>query len=269
MIEVIFFLDQSLINKQGPRYSPTCLYSLNQLKSKNIRLIALTREELQGIEGYFDEIYYLDSLEEMEKKIRDYLEKKDIDSKSSLVIRKSADDFVYRSLVEAKLIPQVELLDAIDKDERLLGFYLARATQFPEATFHLVVEIIVEHTDGSILLMRRSPDKRKAPGLWEASASGSVVAGEKSLDGAKRELREETGIDRGNFSFLGRYIYQDLGAIFHNYHCLTDFDKTKITLQEGETVDFRWIKKEELADFLNSPQAIAWQAQRYKELNLI
>lgn len=269
MIEIIFFLDRSLINNEKPRFSPTCLYSLNQLKNSDIRLIALTREKLQGIEDYFHEIHYLKTPREMEEIIKNYLENHSINPENSLVFREGANDHIYRKLVEARLIPEAELIDAIDRDEKKLGFFLARTAPIPDNTFHLVVEILVEHSDGSILLMRRSLNKKKAPGLWEASASGSVLAGEKSLDGARRELREETGINCGSFSFLGRYVYEDLGAIFHNYHCKTDFDKTKITLQEGETVDYKWIEKQGLKSFLNSPLAIVWQSQRYKELGIV
>ena len=45
-----------------------------------------------------------------------------------------------------------------------------------------------------ILLLRRVPG-RVLPGLWQG-VSGSVEVGERVVDGALRELREETGFER-------------------------------------------------------------------------
>jgi len=44
------------------------------------------------------------------------------------------------------------------------------------------------------LLLRRSEGERVYPGIWQY-VTGSVNQGEKSVDGALRELREETGLE--------------------------------------------------------------------------
>jgi mutator protein MutT len=58
--------------------------------------------------------------------------------------------------------------------------------------FTVAVAFIIEK-DGSVLVLRRSPNKDHAPGEWE-TGSGRVEAGETPEDAVKREVREETGL---------------------------------------------------------------------------
>jgi dATP pyrophosphohydrolase len=48
------------------------------------------------------------------------------------------------------------------------------------------------------LLLRRAPDEPAYPGLWQV-VTGSIEPGEKAIDAALRELREETGVRPEHF----------------------------------------------------------------------
>lgn len=172
------------------------------------------------------------------------------------------EDGIYLGLLELGLIPRAELWEALKEDQSPAGFYLARGVDIPKGYYHLVVEVVVSHEDGDHLLVRRSREKNKLPGRWEASASGSALPGESSLEAAQREVREETGIDKGKFTFLRHWIYPELGVIFHDYHCLTPFEKNKLIMQEGETEEYRWVNKDDFLGFMDSKEAISWQKQR-------
>ena len=91
----------------------------------------------------------------------------------------------------------MELWDAYDRNiQKIDGMTLVRGEEssIPKGVYHMVVFILVRHTDGQYLLMRRSPGKA-FPLYWEATAGGSVLQGETAVQGAIRELREETGIE--------------------------------------------------------------------------
>ena len=49
----------------------------------------------------------------------------------------------------------MELWDAYDQEGRLTGGTLVRGGELPEGLYHLVVGILVEHVDGTYLLMLR------------------------------------------------------------------------------------------------------------------
>lgn len=108
--------------------------------------------------------------------------------------------------------------------------------------YHLVCEIIVKHTDGTYLLMQRDFEKHYG-GMWELTAGGSALTGETPLECAIRELREETGIVSSDMQEISRIIHDDHHSIYVEYLCITDCDKDTIILQDGETVDYKWVDK--------------------------
>ena len=44
---------------------------------------------------------------------------------------------------------------------------------------------------------------------------------------------------------LGTVIHRGHRTIYTEFLCETDWDKTAVTLQDGETVAFRWVTEEE------------------------
>lgn len=52
------------------------------------------------------------------------------------------------------------------------GQLLIRGEPIPEGLYHIVVEVLAVHQDGSVLLTRRDYNKGGYPGLWESSAGG-------------------------------------------------------------------------------------------------
>ena len=157
-----------------------------------------------------------------------------------------------------------EIWDGYYADGTPAGVDLVRGEPVPADLYHIVCEILVRHTDGDILLMRRALTKQIYPGAWEASAGGSALKGEDPLACAQRELREETGIGSGTFTFVDRWPFRD-GGLFHGWVCVTDWDKSAITLQEGETIDTRWISPEEFKTFVLTEDMLEVQRERWAD----
>ena len=145
----------------------------------------------------------------------------------------------------------MEIWDAYYEDGSLAGVDLVRGEPIPSGFFHFVVEVVARHIDGSYLLMQRDWKKTAYPGLFEASASGCVLKGEPPMGAAKRELKEETGITAPHLTPL--YTYRDQQhTFFYGYECLTDCEKSSITLQPGETISYRWLTKSEFLRAVDS-----------------
>ena len=155
----------------------------------------------------------------------------------------------------------MEIWDAYLPNGNLAGCDLVRGEPIPNGLYHLVSEILVRHADGEYLLMQRDPRKPNYGGFFEATAGGSALKGEDAYFCAKRELREETGIDASTLTNIGRFVSHD--TIYENFLCITDCEKDSVKLQEGETVSYKWISEAEFVDFVNSDSMIDVQFQRY------
>ncbi len=156
----------------------------------------------------------------------------------------------------------MEIWDAYDKNKRLTGQKLRRGEPIPEGLYHLVSEILVRHEEGDFLLMQRDPKKLNFGGCWEATAGGSALEGEDARTCAKRELWEECGIQSDVLREVAYYSSHNTHYV--SFFCITDCDKGSVTLQEGETVAYRWIREEEFIDFVNSGEMIPSQKERLR-----
>ncbi len=156
----------------------------------------------------------------------------------------------------------MEIWDLYLENGEPTGRQINRNEQIPKGFYHLVSEILVRHTDGDHLLTQRDPQKKSYGGRFEASAGGSVQAGEDALAGAKRELLEETGIEATSWEHLD--VHRAGNEICHSFLCVTDCDKSSVRLQEGETVSYRWLNEEDFANFVCSDEIIDFQKEHFK-----
>lgn len=144
-----------------------------------------------------------------------------------------------------------ELWDAYDNTfNKIKGMTLVRGESIPDGVYHLVCDIVVKHTDGSYLLMQRDFQKAYG-GMWELTAGGSALQGEDPLECASRELKEETGLMAANLEEIGRVVHDVRHSLYVEYLCVTDCHKDSIVLQEGETVDYKWVDRSTLLKMSN------------------
>lgn len=146
----------------------------------------------------------------------------------------------------------MEQWDAYDKHFNLIeGITLTRGERIDNGLYHLVCDIIVQHTDGEYLIMQRDARKHYG-GMWEATAGGSALIGESPLQCAVRELFEETGIRSDTLTEVGRVVDDKCHSAYVEYLCITDCDKSLVVLQEGETSDYRWVDRNTLLNMKNN-----------------
>lgn len=80
--------------------------------------------------------------------------------------------------------------------------------------------------------------------LWECTG-GSAVAGEDSLTGALRELREETGLvpKPDELTFVGTLIRKH--SIVDTYLYIHEPDLSEVVFQDGEVIDAKIVRIDE------------------------
>lgn len=159
----------------------------------------------------------------------------------------------------------MELWDLVDENRVPLGRTHVRGTAFAPGEYHVVVSILTVNDAGQLLLTLRHPAKKDYANLWENTA-GSVLAGEDSLSGAIRELREETGIcaaaeeltllrtQRGRTAFVDSYVVRKSPAI------------AELTMQEGETSAAKWVTLYELNQMLSNGEIAYPVARRMRQM---
>ena len=158
----------------------------------------------------------------------------------------------------------MELWDAYDARGRKTGGVLARGERIPAGLYHAVAEIAVRHTDGSILITQRDWSKPNYPGCWELGAGGSVLLGESWLAGARRELKEETGLTADPLVNIFWAVKPRNQGIYIGYAGMYSGPKDAVCLQEGETIGYRWLSPRELAEFMRSPEFVASHRTRWR-----
>jgi 16S rRNA (adenine1518-N6/adenine1519-N6)-dimethyltransferase len=97
-------------------------------------------------------------------------------------------------LTPAKAQDGGEMFCVVDEQDRVTG---AEPREYVHVNNlrHRAIHVFIFNQRGEIFLQRRSIWKDKNPGRWDSSTSGHVDAGESYEEAARRELREEIGIE--------------------------------------------------------------------------
>jgi 16S rRNA (adenine1518-N6/adenine1519-N6)-dimethyltransferase len=87
-----------------------------------------------------------------------------------------------------------EQFPVVDKNDRIRG-YASRAEVHGNNLRHRAVHILIFNRAGDLYLQQRSRGKDRHPLKWDSSAAGHMTAGEDYDETARRELKEELGVD--------------------------------------------------------------------------
>ena len=88
-----------------------------------------------------------------------------------------------------------EYFDILDENGNKTGRIKLRSEVHRDGDWHKAVHIWIINNDGDILLQRRCATKNSNPNMLDISSAGHLSAGDDSLEGALRELKEELNLD--------------------------------------------------------------------------
>ena len=141
--------------------------------------------------------------------------------------------------------------------------------------WHHAVHIWLLNSKNELLIQKRAAHLSRNPNKWNTTATGHVSAGEDDLTGAKREVREELGLDipENKFIHIGTvkkstdepgYKNREFNPI---YIIKKDIDLLDITLQLSEVSDVKYISIAELKKHIDNKNTdyVLYQAE-YKLL---
>jgi len=87
----------------------------------------------------------------------------------------------------------MEICDVVDKFGNRTGRIVERGTELSTDEFYPVVHVWIKDEDHNYLIQQRALHLKSAPGVW-CTTVGYVMSGEKSVEGAIREVNEELGL---------------------------------------------------------------------------
>lgn len=157
----------------------------------------------------------------------------------------------------------MEYWDTYFKDGSKSGLIVKKGEKLPPGHFHIIVETLVKHCDGTYLVMQRDYNKKEYPGLYEGSAGGSLISGETKVEGAIREVREETGLIINEVSPIYYFMSEEDGVISQGYIAIISGTKD-ITYLKGETINHKWLTLKELKAFILTAEYNKAHASRLK-----
>ena len=161
---------------------------------------------------------------------------------------------------------QDEEWDAYDISEHKLSMKVMRsmAKDLPDGVFHIVVNTYLVTSTGNILVTQRSKNKTY-PLKWEVSG-GSILAGESPQDGARREVKEETGIQLSVKDLEPLYSFAEPSkhVIYHSFIGSVK-GEPDVTLQAGETMDYMYLGFEEFLDLVESDRFVYSEQKRFRK----
>lgn len=88
-----------------------------------------------------------------------------------------------------------EYFDILDENGNKTGIIKLRSEVHRDGDWHKAVHIWIINDNGDILLQRRCATKDSNPNMLDISSAGHLVAGDDSLTGATRELKEELNLE--------------------------------------------------------------------------
>lgn len=115
---------------------------------------------------------------------------------------------------------------------------------------HLIVTVCVHRNDGTVLLTQRAASKTVFPLCWEFPG-GNALARESSHDAARRELREETGLDvpPSALTLVDRFVEQ---SALIDFYIASEPTNSVLVLQQSEVAAAEWVTPEEVMRRLNA-----------------
>ena len=151
-----------------------------------------------------------------------------------------------------------EMWDIYDINRKKTGRLAERDVyEFKEGEFHIVVQAIIMNSKNELLISKRAANKGFGL-MWEFNG-GSVLAGETSLEGIIREVKEELGIEftKKEAIFFKEILGYKIAPNFKDMWLFRkDIDIKDIAFPDRETIEAKWVSIDEFMKMFENKEIV-------------
>ncbi len=149
----------------------------------------------------------------------------------------------------------MEYFDIYDKNGNFTGKTVEHDYKLKEGEFRYLAHLCIYDEKDRMLIQKRDYDKIDWPGCWDISCGGGVNAGESTYQAAKRECKEELGLD---LDFEARPIFRAFFPKgFDDYYVLNvDSSKINVVCKADEVLGARWASLEEIVEMMKAGEFV-------------
>jgi isopentenyl-diphosphate delta-isomerase len=97
-----------------------------------------------------------------------------------------------------------EYFDLVDEHDTVIG-RRPGSECLEKGLLHRAILVFLTNSRGEVYVQKRAKDALFCPGYWSASVTGHVSSGETYLQAAKREIKEELGLNC-ELTELGKFV---------------------------------------------------------------
>ena len=156
----------------------------------------------------------------------------------------------------------IERLDIYDNEKKKTGKIIERkeGLRLGEEEYILAVQCWIINKKREILLTQRKFDKGYG-GMWEPTG-GLVISGENSIQGVKRELQEEIGlnISKEDLFLVKEKIEKDENCnTFRDVYIVKkDIRLNELQFNDGEVINAQYVTVEKLSHMIDQGESFEW-----------
>lgn len=156
-----------------------------------------------------------------------------------------------------------EYFDLLDENGNKTGKIKLRTEVHRDGDWHKAVHIWIINNKGDVLLQRRCATKDSNPNMLDISSAGHLSAGDDSLTGAIRELKEELNLDvsKEELQFIktlkrsSKYTSTFINNEFDDLYILrTDKTLNDMEFQEDEISEIFFVPYKQFKEMVNNKQ---------------
>ena len=153
-----------------------------------------------------------------------------------------------------------EKWDVYTVDRVKTGKTVTSGLDLNDGEFRIVIGACIFNSKNQMLVQKRQTDKRTWPNYWDISVSGSVISGETSSQGVKREIKEELGLSFDIEGILPQLSINYNGGFEDYYLIEEDVELSDVVIQEEEVQEVAWMSLDEIYELIEKDIFIPYHA---------